>query len=85
MDEFRWLEDGNDPAVRKWTDTQNRRTESGKALTAAADPAFHHLKAFDLAPHQDKLVINTGGIVKLGELLAHSYLEHTAEKRGNSR
>jgi len=26
MDAFRWLEDGNDPAVRMWTDAQNRRT-----------------------------------------------------------
>jgi hypothetical protein len=42
---------------------------------AAADPAFHHLKAFELAPHQEKLVLNTEGIVKLGELLARGYLE----------
>jgi prolyl oligopeptidase len=26
MDEHRWLEDGNDPAVKAWTDVQNRRT-----------------------------------------------------------
>ena len=26
MDEYRWLEDGDDPAVRTWTDAQNRRT-----------------------------------------------------------
>ena len=26
MDEYRWLEDGDDPAVRAWTDAQNRRT-----------------------------------------------------------
>lgn len=46
------------------------------AALAAADPAFIHLKAFDLAPHQEKLVITTAGIVQLGELLAQSYLEH---------
>ncbi len=46
------------------------------AAVAAADPAFHHLKAFDLSPYQEKLVITTEGIVKLGELLARSYLEH---------
>jgi prolyl oligopeptidase len=28
MDEYRWLEDGNDPAVRMWTATQNRRTRN---------------------------------------------------------
>jgi len=46
------------------------------AAIATADSAFHHLKAFDLSPHQEKLVITTEGIVKLGELLARSYLEH---------
>jgi hypothetical protein len=46
------------------------------AATAAADPAFIHLKVFDLPPPQEKLVINTGGIVRLGELLARSHLQH---------
>ncbi len=45
---------------------------------AAADPAFIHVKAFDL-PHEEKLVLNTAGIVKLGELLARSHVE---TKRG---
>ena len=46
------------------------------AALAAADPAFIHLKAFDLPPQKEKLVITTAGIVQLGELLAQSYLEH---------
>ncbi|MEQ1853570.1 MAG: sialate O-acetylesterase, partial [Chthoniobacteraceae bacterium] len=46
------------------------------AALAAADPAFIHLKAFDLPPQQEKLVITTAGIVQLGERLARSYLEH---------
>jgi hypothetical protein len=36
-------------------------TKIGKgiiAAIAAADPAFHHLKAFDLSPHQEKLTMN---------------------------
>lgn len=41
---------------------------------AAADPALIHLKAFDLPPQPEKLVITTEGVIKLGELLAHSYL-----------
>lgn len=45
------------------------------AALAAADPAFIHLKAFNLPPQAEKLVINTAGIVRLGELLAQSYLE----------
>jgi hypothetical protein len=44
------------------------------AALAAADPGFIHLKAFHLPPQQEKLVITTQGIIKLGELLAHSYL-----------
>jgi hypothetical protein len=43
---------------------------------AAADPAFVHVKAFGLPPQEEKLVITTAGIVRLGELLAQSYLEH---------
>ena len=46
------------------------------AAIAASDPAFVHIKAFDLSPQQEKLVITTDGIVQLGELLAKQYLEH---------
>jgi hypothetical protein len=46
------------------------------AAIAATDPAFIHLKAFNLPPQEEKLVITTAGIVRLGELLAQSYLEH---------
>ena len=45
------------------------------AAIAAADPAFIHLKAFNLPPQGEQLVITTAGIVQLGELLAQSYLE----------
>ena len=44
------------------------------AAIAAADPAFIHLKAFNLPPEEEKLVMTTAGIVQLGELLAKSYL-----------
>ena len=46
------------------------------AAIAAADPAFIHVKAFDLPPQEEKLVITTAGIVRWGELLAQSYLTH---------
>ncbi len=46
------------------------------AAIAAADPAFIHLKAFNLPQQKEKLVITTAGIVQLGELLARSYLEY---------
>lgn len=46
------------------------------ASIAAADPAFIHIKAFNLTPQAEKLVITMAGIVQLGEWLAQSYLEH---------
>jgi hypothetical protein len=41
---------------------------------AGADEGLIHIKAFDLPPQEKQLVINTKGIVYLGELLAKSYL-----------
>jgi hypothetical protein len=46
------------------------------AAIAAADPSFVHLKAFDLPPQAENLVLDAAGIIKLGEILATSYLEH---------
>jgi len=45
------------------------------AELAAADPTIFHLKAFDLPPQREKLVLDTAGVVKLGELLAEGYRE----------
>ncbi|MFO0903173.1 MAG: sialate O-acetylesterase [Pirellulales bacterium] len=45
------------------------------ASLAASDPAFIHIKAFDLPPQPEKLVITAEGIVRLGELLGNSYLQ----------
>ena len=46
------------------------------AAIAAADPAFIHIKTFNLPPQPEQLVLNSAGIVQLGDLLARSYLEH---------
>lgn len=46
------------------------------AAIAASDPDFVHIRAFDLPKQAEQLVITTAGIVQLGELLAHSYLEY---------
>jgi hypothetical protein len=46
------------------------------AAIATADPAFVHLKAFNLPPQAENLVLDAAGIIKLGEILATSYLEH---------
>ena len=45
------------------------------AKLAAADAQLIHIKAFDLPPQEQKLVISTAGIVALGELLADRYLK----------
>jgi hypothetical protein len=45
------------------------------AAISTADPAFIHIKAFDLPPQREKLVLDTAGVLKLGELLAKSYLD----------
>ncbi|MEY4482939.1 MAG: hypothetical protein RL693_391, partial [Verrucomicrobiota bacterium] len=70
----------------KWFLSQQRPTDEKGLNTidvtanleaiAAADPAFIHLKAFDLPPQEEKLVIPAAGIVQLGEVLAKGYLEH---------
>ena len=36
---------------------------------------FMHLKVFDLPKQEKKLVIDTAGIVRLGELIAENYLK----------
>ena len=46
---------------------------------AAADPHLIHIKAFNLPPQEKKLVIDTGGIIELGNWIAKQYL--SAEKK----
>ena len=41
---------------------------------AVADSGFIHIKAFNLPKQEKKLVIDTSGIVQLGELIARCYL-----------
>jgi hypothetical protein len=73
------------PALRWFVSQQPPTDEKGLnaidvtanlAAIATTDPAFIHLKAFDLPPQEENLVITTDGIVQLGELLAKTYLEH---------
>ena len=45
---------------------------------AAADQDLIHIKAFDLPPQEKQLVLDTAGVVELGELIARSYLATTA-------
>lgn len=64
MDEHRWLEDGNDPAVKAWTAAQNRRTRD--QLDAIADRAgvLTQLTALfaQVTPSYSGLVARPGGL-----------------------
>ena len=70
-------------AIAKFTHSGSQMNDWTPQGTAAKDRnlypqfiAFIHLKAFHLPQQEEKLVITTAGIVQLGELLAHGYLEH---------
>ena len=45
------------------------------AEVAALDPRLFHIKAFDLPPQEKKLVLDTPGVIALGEELAKRWLE----------
>ncbi len=47
---------------------------AGIEEVASADPHLIHIKAFDLPEQQKKLVLDTAGVVALGELLAKRFL-----------
>ena len=58
--------------------TKRTHQESTKELQAKGHQVelAGILKALDLPPQEEKLVITTAGIVHLGALLAQSYLAH---------
>ena len=43
---------------------------------AANDPNLIHIKAFDLPPQKKKLVLDTAGVVKIGQLLGERFTTH---------
>jgi len=70
---LRWYVSQQPPTDAKGLNTID--VTANLEILAAADPSFIHIKAFDLPPQKEKLVIDTAGIVQLGELLAQRYLE----------
>lgn len=42
---------------------------------ASADPMVVHVRALDLPPQPEKLVLDTAGVVRLGEILGRAYVE----------
>ncbi len=60
--------------------TDDKRVNSIDVTTAlesiaAADSNLIHIKAFDLPKQEKKLVLDTAGVVRLGELIAENYLK----------
>ena len=47
---------------------------------AAADSNLIHIKAFDLPKQQKQLVLDTAGILRLGELIAEKFLLDSDEQ-----
>ncbi|MFN0074938.1 MAG: sialate O-acetylesterase [Prosthecobacter sp.] len=74
MPSMKWYVSQQSPPDEKGL--HNIDSTADLAAIAMADPAFIHVRAFDLPPQREKLVLDTAGILKLGELLARSYLEH---------
>ena len=70
---LRWYVSQQPPPSAKGLDAID--ITNNLAALASADPAFIHIKAFELSKQEEKLVITTAGIVQLGELLAESYRE----------
>jgi len=64
MDDYRWLEDGNDPAVRKWTDAQNRRTRNHLDKIESRDEVLAQLTALfaQVTPSYSGLVARPCGL-----------------------
>lgn len=70
----------------KWVVSQQAPTDdkrvnkidvvAGIAEVAAADPHLTQLKVFELPPQEKKLVIDTAGIIRLGEILGESVPNH---------
>ena len=78
MPALKWYVSQQPPTDHERVNSIDVTSELEKA--AEADGNLIHIKAFDLPKQEKKLVIDTAGIVRLGELLAESYLHSPPEK-----
>jgi hypothetical protein len=76
---LRWYISQQPPTDHERVNSIDVTSELEKA--AAADSNLIHIKAFDLPKQEKKLVIDTAGIVRLGELLAESYLHAVSQQK----
>ncbi len=73
MPELKWYVSQQPPTDHERVNSIDVTSEFEKA--AAADRNLFHIRAFDLPPQEKKLVLDTAGIVRLGKLIAESYLK----------
>jgi hypothetical protein len=69
---LKWFVSQQPPTDHK--DVNGINVTAAMEQLAAADSNLIHIKAFDLPQQRKRLVIDTRGIVQLGELIAHRYL-----------
>ena len=72
MPALKWFVSQQPPTDHKEVNSIDVTAALGRV--AAADSGLIHIKAFDLPRQEKKLVIDTSGIVQLGELIARRYL-----------
>lgn len=77
MPGLKWFVSQQPPTDHK--DVNRIDVTAAMEKVAAADSGLIHIKAFDLPKQEKKLVIDTSGIVQLGELIARRYLAHEHE------
>ncbi len=79
LPELKWFVSQQPPTDDKRVNAIDVTAELEKV--AIADKHLIHIQAFDLPKQEKKLVIDTAGIIKLGELIAEKYLEHSSESK----
>ncbi|HIF30843.1 MAG TPA: hypothetical protein EYQ75_04065 [Planctomycetaceae bacterium] len=72
LPDLKWFVSQQPPTNAERVNNIDVTTELEKV--ASADNNFIHIKAFDLPKQEKKIVIDTAGIVQLGEQIAESYL-----------
>lgn len=70
---LKWYVSQQPPTTDKSVNSIDVTAELEQAVSA--DPHLIHVKVFDLPKQQKQLVIDTRGIVWLGETIARKYLE----------
>jgi hypothetical protein len=73
MPALKWYVSQQPPTDHERVNSIDVTTELEKI--AASDSNLIHIKAFDLPKQEKKLVVDTAGIIRLGELIAESYLQ----------